>query len=261
MTGAALYDCKVRHVRQGAGANDFTYGTYQWLVDLDDLPRLPRMLRPLAAFRAADHLGDPDLSLRENVDRYLRGQGVDLRGGRILMLANARVLGYVFNPLSVYWCHDEHGAVACVIAEVHNTYGGRHRYLLFPDGHDRASADKEFYVSPFQPTDRGTYRMRLPLPDERVALTIRLHFPDRPMFVAALHGARVPASVGNVLRMALRHPLPTLTVSALIRWQGVKLFLRRQTIFPRHPARTARSPRNPHSQSSQHTPHTPRRTP
>jgi uncharacterized protein len=236
---AALYDAKVRHVRSGPGANDFTYGTYQWLVDLDDLPRLPRLLRRLAEFRSADHLGDPDLSLRENVDRYLRGQGVELRGGRILMLTNARVLGHVFNPLTAYWCHDDTGAVACVIAEVHNTYRGRHRYLLFPDGNDRATAEKGFYVSPFQPTDGGTYRMRLPEPGPRVALTIRLHFPDRPVFVAALHGARLPATVPNVLRMVLRHPLPTLTVSARIRWQGIKLYLRKQPIFPRHPARTS----------------------
>lgn len=240
MSQAVLYDCRVRHVRSGPGANDFTYGTYQWLVDLDDLPRLPRFLRPLAEFRAADHLGDPDLSLRENIDRYLRGQGVELRGGRVLMLTNARSLGHVFNPLTVYWCHDEHDAVACVIAEVHNTYGGRHRYLLFPDGHDRASAAKEFYVSPFQPTDGGTYRMRLPEPGERLSLTIRLHFPDRPVFVAALHGARLRATSGALLRMTLKHPLPTLTVSARIRWQGIKLYLRKQPIFPRHPARAAR---------------------
>lgn len=240
MTAAALYDCKVRHVRSGPGANDFTYGTYQWLVDLDELPRLPRFVRPLAGFRAADHLGDPDLSLRENVDRYLRGQGVDLGGGRILMLTNARALGHVFNPLTVYWCHDASGSVACVVAEVHNTYGGRHRYLLFPDGNDRASAAKEFYVSPFQPTDGGSYRMRLPEPGERVTVTIRLHFPDRPVFVAALHGARLAATPLNVLRMAVKHPLPTLTVSARIRWQGIKLFLRKQPIFPCHPAHAPR---------------------
>jgi DUF1365 family protein len=156
------------------------------------------------------------------------------------MLTNARALGHVFNPLTVYWCHDASGAVACVIAEVHNTYRGRHRYLLFPDDNDRATADKEFYVSPFQPTDHGTYRMHLPEPGERVAVTIRLHFPDRPVFVAALHGARLAATPRNVLRMALKHPLPTLTVSARIRWQGIKLYLRKQPIFPRHPARTPR---------------------
>jgi DUF1365 family protein len=237
---AVLYDCEVRHVRSGAGANDFTYGTYQWLVDLDDLPRLPRILRPLAEFRSADHLGDPDLSLRENIDNYLHSQGIELGGGRVLMLSNARSLGHVFNPLTVYWCHDEHGTVACVIAEVHNTYGGRHRYLLVPDGHDRATADKGFYVSPFQPTDGGTYRMRLPEPGTRLSLAIRLHFPDRPVFVAALHGSRLPATTATVLRMALKHPLPTLTVSARIRWQGIKLYLRKQPIFPRHPVRAVR---------------------
>jgi DUF1365 family protein len=156
------------------------------------------------------------------------------------------VPGHVFNPLSVFYCFagsgesGESAELIAVIAEVHNTYGGRHRYLLFPDDRDRASADKEFYVSPFQPTDGGAYRMRLPEPGDRLWLTIRLHFPDRPVFVAALHGARLPATAGTVLRMALKHPLPTLTVSARIRWQGIKLYLRKQPIFPRHPVRAAR---------------------
>ncbi|MDJ0429145.1 DUF1365 family protein, partial [Rhodococcus fascians] len=69
--------------------------------------------------------------------------------GTVTALLNARVLGYVFNPLSVYWCHDVDGSLRCVIAEVHNTYGQRHSYLIRPDGSDRAEVDKQFYVSPF----------------------------------------------------------------------------------------------------------------
>ena len=95
---AALYECRISHVRTAPLRNAFRYRGYQWLVDLDDLPRLPPWLRPLASFRARDHLGDPLRSIRANVDSYLAGRGIDLNGGRIVMLANARVLGYVFNP-------------------------------------------------------------------------------------------------------------------------------------------------------------------
>jgi hypothetical protein len=94
----ALYDVEVRHVRHAALHRDFRHHVYLWLVDLDALPRLPRWLRPFAGFRAADHLGDPRGTIRGNLDRYLAGHGIDLRGGRVLMLANARVLGHVFNP-------------------------------------------------------------------------------------------------------------------------------------------------------------------
>ena len=89
--------------------------------------------RWLARFRARDHLGDPRASIRANLDRFLAARGVDLGGGRVTMLAHARVLGYVFNPLTVYWCHRPDGTLACVVAEVHNTYRQRHAYLLPAD--------------------------------------------------------------------------------------------------------------------------------
>ncbi len=108
---AAIYDTRIAHVRHTPLRNAFSYRSYAWLVDLDDLPRPPRSLRALAQFRAEDHLGEPDRTLRQNVDALLALHGVDLSGGRILMLANARVLGYVFNPLSVFWCHHADGSL------------------------------------------------------------------------------------------------------------------------------------------------------
>ena len=173
----------------------FTYRTYLWLVDLDHLPRLGRGLRLLAGFRGRDHLGDPQLQIRDNLDRFLVAQGVDLAGGRVMMLAQARVLGYVFNPLTVYWCHQADGPLACVVAEVHNTYRQRHAYLLRTDDHGRARAPKQFYVSPFYPVDGG-YRMCLPEPgppgphdSPALALSVTLTRSGRPSFVASVHGA------------------------------------------------------------------------
>ena len=224
--------------------NDFTYRTWLWFVDLDDLPRLPRVLRPLGRLRARDHAGDPGLSLRANVDAFLAEHGVDLHGGRVTMLTAARALGYVFNPLTVYWCHDASGRVARVIAEVHNTYGGRHRYLLDPDEAGRAEVAKEFYVSPFYPVDGG-YRLSLPEPGERLAATIRFDPPGgAPPFVAMLRGERRPLNAAGLLRQAVRQPSPTLITAARIRWQGVRLYLRGLPVNPRPTSTPTSTPTN-----------------
>ncbi len=231
-TAPAIYECQIDHARTAPVSHSFSYGSYLWLVDLDTPPRLPRLLRPLARFEARDHIGDPARSIRSNVEQYLAGQDIDLTGGQILMLTNARVLGYVFNPLTVYWCRYADGSPACVVAEVHNTYGGRHRYLLRPNARDRATTAKEFYVSPFFPVD-GDYRMYLPEPTERLAISISLHREGGRPFVATLRGQRRPATVRTVLRSALRHPWVTAVVALRIRRHGVHLFLRGLPVQPR----------------------------
>ena len=229
---AALYECRITHVRAAPLRNAFRYQTYQWLVDLDDLPRISPLLRPLAGFRSADHLGEPGRGIRQNVDAYLAGHGIDLDGGRITMLTHARVLGYAFNPLTVYWCHRADGALACVVAEVHNTYGQRHAYLLHPDERGRAEVAKQFYVSPFHPVD-GRYRMSLPEPGGRLTLSVLLDRPDGHTFAASVHGRAVPATAKALIGVAIRHPWSTAAVSARIRWQGMKLYLRGLPVVPR----------------------------
>ncbi|MCW2622934.1 MAG: hypothetical protein JWL64_2536 [Frankiales bacterium] len=232
MVTAALYETTIRHVRTAPVTHRFRNRSCWWLVDLDDLPVLPRPLRRLAEFRAADHLGSPELSLRDNVQEFCEDHGIDLAGGRVLMLANARVLGHVFNPLSVFWCHAADGTLACVLAEVHNTYGGRHTYLVETDGAGRAVVDKAFYVSPFHPVD-GSYTMNLPEPDARLDLVVTLHRPDSPPFVASVRGERRPATVANIVRAAVRHPAETRLVSVRIRLQGIALWLKRLPVQPR----------------------------
>ncbi|HEY3748649.1 MAG TPA: DUF1365 domain-containing protein, partial [Pseudonocardiaceae bacterium] len=193
MVTPALYDGVVTHVRRQAPRHSFDHRIYLWLVDIDHLPDLPRWLRPFAGFRAEDHIGSAERSIRENVDAWLATQDIDLHGGQVLMLANARVLGYVFNPITVYWCHQPDGSLECVVAEVHNTYGEQHRYLLRPDDAGRAETAKEFYVSPFYPVD-GSYRMRVPEPGAELSITITLHRPDERPFTATVRGVRRPAT-------------------------------------------------------------------
>ncbi|MFC4855655.1 DUF1365 domain-containing protein [Actinophytocola glycyrrhizae] len=222
-----LYTATLTHVRHRALYRRFTHRVRLWLVDLDDLP-----VSRLVSFRAADHLGAPDRPIRANLTAWLATRGIPAPG-RVLMLAAPRSLGYVFNPLTVYWCEDAAGAPMCVVAEVHNTYGERHCYLLRPDERWQAAADKAFYVSPFLDVS-GRYRMRLPSPDARLSLTIALRQDDEPAFTATLTGRRVgPATAARLLGYTFS--LVPQRVRFLIQRHGVALWLRRLPVVPRAP--------------------------
>jgi DUF1365 family protein len=228
----ALVEGFVSHSRKGPVRHGFRHGVYQWLVDLDDLPRMPRWLRPFASFHSADHLGDPGRSIKDNVLAFAAGEGIDLTGGRVLMLANARVLGHVFDPLSVHWCLDASGDLACVVAEVHNTYGERHAYLLRPDGRGTAWTDKELYVSPFYDVS-GRYQLTFTLTPGQVATTVVLHRDGEVAFGATFRGTPRPATPRRLVGQVLRRPLMPQQVTALIRVHGVWLWLRRLPVAPR----------------------------
>ena len=229
---SALYEGHVVHDRRAPVRHTFRYGVYTWLVDLDELGELDRRLwafgadrRALTTIRRRDHLGDPSRPIRENVDAYLRLHGVDLGGGPVLMLANARVLGYVFNPLTVFYCHDAAGELRAVVAEVHNTRGERHCYLLRPGERGRAAAATEFWVSPVRTVD-GRDRRTGTEPGERLSVQMALEQDGRRVFAASLTGRRLPLTNRSLARMLVRHPLMTAQVTALIHLQGLRLHLR-----------------------------------
>ncbi|MEU6113022.1 DUF1365 domain-containing protein [Streptomyces sp. NPDC047117] len=238
-----MYPSLITHVRTRPRRYAFRQRTYLWLVDLDALPRLPRILRPLARFEARDHFAggsrkdakdakDARYTIRDGLEAFLAARGVELRGGPVLMLAHARVFGHVFNPLSVYWCHTPDGALRCVVAEVHNTYGQRHCYLLEPRTAEQGSrTDKEFYVSPFFGVD-GAYRMRLPVPGERLDLSVRLEIEGSHLLTATVRGVRRPAGTADLLRAAARHPWSTAAVSLGIRFHGIRLWRRGLPVQP-----------------------------
>ena len=226
-----IYATTVRHARTDPLVHRFRHRSHTWLVDLDELPRLG-LLSPLARFEARDHLGDPGLTLRQNLDAFLRTRGVDLQGGRVLMLAMPRVLGTVFNPISIFWCHGPDGALACTVVEVHNTYGDRHAYLVQTDADGRAEVTKELYVSPYHDVS-GSYRLTVPEPGDRLRVQVVLERPGHDPFVAALTGRALPATRRTVMRLALTQPLEPLAVSARIRWHGIRLWLRRLPVQPR----------------------------
>ena len=233
MLTSALYRTRITHLRRAPVHHYFEHHGYSWYVDIDRLPQLPRWLRPFARFDACDHLdGAPNDSLRQRIDAFLAERGIDLHGGRITALMQAKVLGYVFNPLTLYWCHDTQGVVRHIVAEVHNTYGGRHAYLLPPHDDHPAMVRKRLYVSPFNDVD-GYYLVRAPLPDAELDVRISLHRDNQPAFVATMRGSRRSAGIGELLKLQIAAPLAPLMGAIGIRVQGVTLWLRRVPVVPR----------------------------
>lgn len=232
VSNAAIYRTSIGHGRIGPIKNRFTYASYQWLVDLDQLPHYG----PFAKFRAADHVGDRHRSIKQNIEQIGAERGLQLDGGPIMMLTNARTFGYVFNPISVFWCFGRDAQPRGVVIEVHNTYGERTAYVAAPDQRGHATFDKHMYVSPFNDVS-GEYEVRVPVPDDSLNIVVSLRREDQPPFVATMSGTRTPANWRSVLWLALRRPLEPLWVSARIYWQGIKLWSRRVPISPR-PKRT-----------------------
>jgi len=230
---SCLYEGHVEHDRAVGRGNRFRYAMYMWLVDLAELDELDRSLRLLgverpgvSSIRSGDHLGDPHRPIRENLAAFMAAQGVELGDRRVTLLTNARVFGHVFNPLSVFYCEGADGRIDHVVAEVCNTHGERHCYLVQPGPDGQCETTKAFYVSPFLRVEGG-YRMSVPAPGERLAVRIELVQAGRRVFAAGLTGERRPLSDAGLLRMLVRHPLMTQQVSGLIRLQGIRLWARR----------------------------------
>ena len=217
----ALYEATVTHVRRAPIVNRFRYRTAYWLYDADRPPTLPGAARLLARFDARDHV---------DVRATLAAEG--LTADRIVTLAHARMLGHVFNPISVHWCYRRDDELVAVVAEVHNTYSGRHAYVVQPDEGGDATVDKAMYVSPFYPVE-GQYRIHVSAPDERLAVSVRFERDGHEPFVAALTARRQPATMRNLLRLTLRYPFTPLRTAALIRRQGIALWARGLKVEPR----------------------------
>lgn len=228
----ALVEGTVGHTRRTPLRHRFTNRVYQWLVDVDDLPNMPRALRPFSTFSAADHIGDPADTIHANIERFCRAQGVDIGGHRVLMLANARILGHTFDPLSVFWAIAPDGSLTCIVAEVHNTYGERHAYLLQTDDTGRSQVDKAFYVSPFFTVD-GKYDLQFTLSPEKVSSTVILRQGGEAVFTATFRGTPRKATSGRLAQLIIKMPLMTHRTSLLIRIQGVWLWIRKLPVISR----------------------------
>jgi uncharacterized protein len=237
VSAPARVEARVFHRRSRPFTYEFSNGTTMWLVDIaDPNAAFPRWLRAFASIRTRDHFGTDDRPLPEKVRAFLDAQGAGWSASRVLMLTNASSFGYVFDPLTTYFCFDAEGRPEGVLAEVHNTYGERHCYVLPVTEDSKNSVDKEFYVSPFFAVE-GRYDIRTRLTEDEVAVAVTLSQEGSPLFVATVHGDLTPATPRRTLAAVARNPLPSQRVSALIRWHGVRLWLRRLPVIPRRPHR------------------------
>ena len=220
---------EVRHERRTPIRHTVRMRTHLWLVDLAALPRS----RPWRSFAGADHFRG-DEGIRAGLQRFVEAQGESIGGNdRVVMLAAARSLGHVFNPLSVFWCLGPDGAARWAVLEIHNTYGERHAQLLQVNDKGVGHVPKEFYVSPFFAV-AGGYRVRLTLTDRRVAVSVTLVQGGLPVFVATFTGTPSRATARTVVRAELRTPLASRQTVTRIRWHGIRLWLR-LPVVPRRP--------------------------
>lgn len=240
---SALYVGSVMHRRLKPHVHRLRYRMFWMLFDLDELTLLGRRLRlfsherfNLFSLRNADHGDGSDTPLRRQIETHLAAAGLDLEGGTIHLLCMPRILGYVFNPISVYYCYDGGGQLAALLYEVHNTFGQRHSYLIAVDraqsGAIAQHCAKALYVSPFIGMDIS-YDFRLRPPSDRISLSIRGSDADGPVIVASLAGERREISDAALARVFVTHPLLTLKVIAGIHWDALKLWLKGVRLHPR----------------------------
>jgi len=240
---SALYTGWVMHRRLRPRHHRFKYRVFAMLLDLDELPALDRRLRlfgwnraGLFSFHDRDH-GD-GRPLGEWLDDVLARAGCAANGPR-RVLCYPRILGYVFNPLSVWFCHDLAGGLQAIVYEVHNTYDERHAYVL-PVVDDeklvRHGCAKDFYVSPFLSRD-CRYHFRIRPPQSDVAVTIHEDEGGEPVLTASFAGARRALTDRALLAMLLAYPLMTVKVVAAIHYEAVRLMLKGIRRHPHSPAK------------------------
>ena len=244
---SALYEGTLRHRRWGPGApREFTYQVAMPLIDLGEVEAVTG-LHPLWSsrrpapvwFRRADFLGDPARSLDETV-RDLVAQRSGVRpGGDVALLANLRTWGWLFNPISFYFCFSPDGlAVEHLVAEVENTpWHERCQYVVGPPGSHRFA--KSMHVSPFLPMEVD-YRLRYSAPGERLAVHLDVVRDERRMFGATLSLRRRPLDRRSLGRLLWDYPAMSQRVSVGIYSQAARLALRRAPFFA-HPRRRALS--------------------
>lgn len=234
---ALLYEGSVMHARLRPFGHRFAYSVYSLLVDADRLAEVDRMSRFLsvnraniASFHEIDHVEEPGETLRGCANRLLAHAGL-APAERVLLLAYPRIFGYVFNPLSVYFCYGPGERLVAVIYAVRNTFGQRHTYVapvkegeLGPAGL-RQSRAKRFHVSPFVGME-ARYHFRILPPGRTVRLRILETEMGEPLLSAAFHGTARPLDTKTMAACLLKFPLLTWKIIGGIHWEALKLWLK-----------------------------------
>ena len=250
MTRSALYSGRIMHRRLRPRLHQLRYRVFSLLLDLDELDALDRSLRlfsrnrfNLIAFHDKDHGDGSHEPLRAQVERLIRAAGLTDVVGPIELLAMPRVLGFVFNPISLFFCRRSDGALIAILYEVSNTFGERHTYVMPVVGEGtivRQGCEKRFHVSPFLPM-RLHYAFRVKPPGKDLLVSINVLDPKGSILVAVQSGKRRELSDAMLARTFFTHPLMTWKVVAGILWEAARLLLKRSSVHrhlgpPTHPA-------------------------
>lgn len=242
---SALYLGRVMHQRLRPRRHKFEYRGFWFVFDIDEIDPLARKLRTfsrnrfnLFSFHDADYGDRSGAPPRAHVERHMTEAGLTPDGGRIELLTLPRVLGFVFNPLSIYFIHGADGPLRAILWEVSNTFGERHSYLI-PVGSPEAAAirqtcRKRLHVSPFLDMDM-TYRFRVAPPKARMAVSITGADREGVMIVAAMNGERRALDDGALFRAFSAVPFMTLKVVAAIHWEALRLWLKGARFRPSPP--------------------------
>jgi DUF1365 family protein len=235
---SCLYFGRVMHKRLRPFAHRFMYRVFSIWLDLDELATLDRELRlfsvnrwNLFSFHEADHGARDGGKLRDWIEASLLAANIDLEGGRVRLLCFPRIFGFVFNPLTVWFCYHRDGRLLAVLHEVRNTFGEKHGYLFdFPEGQDptapiRQSCDKAFYVSPFIGM-QARYAFKFRTPGEKLSIVIQEDVPEGQLLVATQTGERARLSDAALASALFAYPLLTVKVVAAIHWEALRLWLK-----------------------------------
>ncbi len=230
---SALYVGKVKHTRTEPLQHSFTYRVFYGLFDIDRLEDLDRKHRwfslgrfNLMSFDESDYGPADGSPLRPWVEQTLEGAGVNLEGGRILLLTFPRILGFVFNPLSIWYCYGPSGDLRGVIHEVRNTFGDKHSYVVPVDREGMShSFDKRLHVSPFNGMDHR-YEFSLTEPGTRLTVSINQSGEDGARLMAGMALSRAPFTDSQIIRVFFSHPLLTLKVVSAIHIEALKLWFK-----------------------------------
>ena len=247
-TQSALYVGSVMHRRIRPRVHTFRYRAFWLLIDLDEMDEISRRLWlfshnrfNLFSFKDTDHGNGTATAIRAQVECQLHEAGINFARGTIRLLCMPRVLGYCFNPISVYFCYRADGELAALVYQVHNTFGERHSYVMRV-GHEGGAlhqhCQKSFYVSPFMDMNMR-YDFRVAGPGERVSIRIRSSSSEMLVMTAVLTGARRDLTDRNILDAFLAIPAVTLKVITAIHWEAFRLWLKGVRLR-RRPARLKR---------------------
>jgi DUF1365 family protein len=240
---SCIYEGTVVHKRLAPRQHAFAYRVFALCLDLDEIDQVDARLRffsrgkrNLLGFWDTD-LGEPGADLvAAKARRLLDLSGLGHFGARIELVCYPRILGFVFNPLSVYFCGDAAGHVGAVIYEVTNTFGERKSYVMPKAGAGELitqSCSKDMYVSPFTGAS-GHYGFHCIAPSDRVVIGVNFREAGQPVLKTHFRGERRPLDDRTIARLMVRHPLMTLKVVGAIHLEAARLWAKGIPLVARH---------------------------